>query len=86
MFVKRASVALVAALLLLTAAVADAGWQQAPAPGATARAYAIRVVVPDQPGAETPTVTAPEDSVVFSGGFGTWTGSSGGAACAATSA
>jgi murein DD-endopeptidase MepM/ murein hydrolase activator NlpD len=68
-FVKRASVGLLAALLLLTAAVADAGWQQAGASGATARAYAIRVVVPDQPGAETPTVTAPEDSVVFSGSF-----------------
>jgi murein DD-endopeptidase MepM/ murein hydrolase activator NlpD len=69
MFVKRASVAFGAALLLLTAAAADAGWQQTRASGATARAYAIRVVVPDQPGAETPTVTAPEDSVVFSGSF-----------------
>src|SRR5438128_10480292 len=68
-FVKRASVALVAALLLLTAAAADAGWQQAGASGATAQAYAIHVVVPNQPGAETPTVTAPEDSVVFSGSF-----------------
>jgi murein DD-endopeptidase MepM/ murein hydrolase activator NlpD len=67
--VKRASVAFVAALLLLTAAAADAGWQQARASGATARAYAIRVVVPDQPGAETPTVSAPEDSVAFSGSF-----------------
>ena len=69
MFVKRASVGLLAALLLLTAAAADAGWQQARASGATARAYAIRVVVPGQLGAETPTVTAPEDSVVFSGSF-----------------
>ena len=69
MLVKRASVAFVAALLLLTAAAADAGWQQTPASGATARAYAIRVVVPDLPGAETPTVSAPEDSVVFSGSF-----------------
>ncbi len=69
MFVKRASVALVAALLLLTAAAADAGWQQSRASGATARAYAIHVEIPNQPGAETPTVTAPEDSVVFSGSF-----------------
>jgi murein DD-endopeptidase MepM/ murein hydrolase activator NlpD len=68
-FVKRASVALVAALLLLTAAAADAGWQQSRASGATARAYAIHVEIPNQPGAETPTVTAPEDSVVFSGSF-----------------
>ena len=69
MLVKRAPVAFVAALLVLTAAAADAGWQQAQASGATARAYAIRVAVPDQTGAETPTVSAPEDQVVFSGGF-----------------
>jgi murein DD-endopeptidase MepM/ murein hydrolase activator NlpD len=67
--VKRASVAFVAALLLLTAAAADAGWQQTRASGATARAYAILVVVPNLPGAETPTVSAPDDSVVFSGSF-----------------
>jgi murein DD-endopeptidase MepM/ murein hydrolase activator NlpD len=67
--VKRASVAFVAALLVLTTAAADAGWQQTQASGATARAYAIRVAVPDQTGAETPTVSAPEDQVVFSGGF-----------------
>jgi murein DD-endopeptidase MepM/ murein hydrolase activator NlpD len=65
----RASVVFVAALLLLSATAADAGWQRARASGSTARAYAIRVAVPDQTGAETPTVTAPEDSVVFSGGF-----------------
>ena len=67
--VKRASVGFLVALLLLTAAAADAGWQSSRASGATARAYAIRVVVPDGSGAETPTVAAPEDSVVFSGGF-----------------
>ena len=67
--VKRASVAFLLALLLLTAAAADAGWQHDQASGATARAYGIRVVVPNQPGAETPTVSAPEDSVVFSGTF-----------------
>jgi len=67
--VKRAPVAFVAALLLLTAAAADAGWQQARASGATARAYAIRVAVPNQPGAETPTASAPDDSVVFTGSF-----------------
>jgi murein DD-endopeptidase MepM/ murein hydrolase activator NlpD len=67
--VKRASVAFLVALLLLTAAAADAGWQHDQASGATARAYGIRVVVPDQPGAETPTVSAPEDAVVFSGTF-----------------
>jgi len=67
--VKRASVGFLVALLLLTAAAADAGWQSSQASGATARAYAIRVVVPDGSGAETPTVSAPEDSVAFSGGF-----------------
>jgi murein DD-endopeptidase MepM/ murein hydrolase activator NlpD len=67
--VKRASVAFLVALLLLTAAVADAGWQHVQASGATASAYAIRVVVPGQDGASTPTVSAPEDSVVFSGTF-----------------
>jgi murein DD-endopeptidase MepM/ murein hydrolase activator NlpD len=69
---KRASVGTLAALLLLAAASADAGWRQAEASqasGATARAYGIRVVVPGQPGAATPTVSAPPDSVQFSGGF-----------------
>ena len=69
MLVKRAPVAFVAALLLLTTAAADAGWQQARASGATSRAYAIRVAVPNQPGAETPTASAPDDSVVFTGSF-----------------
>jgi murein DD-endopeptidase MepM/ murein hydrolase activator NlpD len=67
--VKRGSVAFLVALLLLTAAAADAGWQHAQASGATARAYAIRIVVPNADGASTPTVSAPEDSVVFSGTF-----------------
>ena len=66
---KRASVAPVAALLLLTTASADAGWQRGQTAGATARAQAIRVVVPGQPGGATPTVSAPNDQVLFSGGF-----------------
>jgi murein DD-endopeptidase MepM/ murein hydrolase activator NlpD len=66
---KRASVGLLASLVPLVTASADAGWQQSDASGATARAYAIRVAVPDQPGAATPTVSAPNDAVVFSGGF-----------------
>jgi murein DD-endopeptidase MepM/ murein hydrolase activator NlpD len=66
---KRASVGVLVALLLLTAAAADAGWQRLAASGSAARAYAIHVAVPDQPEAGTPTVTAPEDSVVFSGSF-----------------
>jgi murein DD-endopeptidase MepM/ murein hydrolase activator NlpD len=66
---KRALVALLAAMSLLTTASAGAEWQSAQASGATARAYAIRVVVPDRPGAATPTVSAPDDAVVFSGSF-----------------
>jgi murein DD-endopeptidase MepM/ murein hydrolase activator NlpD len=66
---KRALVAPLAALILLAAASADAGWQGAQASGATARAQAIRIVVPGAAGAATPTVSAPNDQVLFSGGF-----------------
>jgi murein DD-endopeptidase MepM/ murein hydrolase activator NlpD len=66
---KRAIVAPLAALLLLGAASADAGWQGAQASGSTARAQAIRVVVPNGPGGATPAVSAPDDHVAFSGGF-----------------
>jgi murein DD-endopeptidase MepM/ murein hydrolase activator NlpD len=66
---KRALVGPVAALLLLTAASAAAGWQGSQASGATARAQAIRVVVPNAAGGATPAVSAPNDQVLFSGGF-----------------
>jgi murein DD-endopeptidase MepM/ murein hydrolase activator NlpD len=66
---KRASVAPLAALLLLATASADAGWQSGQAAGATARAQAIRVVVPGESGGATATVSAPNDQVLFSGGF-----------------
>jgi murein DD-endopeptidase MepM/ murein hydrolase activator NlpD len=66
---KRAPVALLAALSLLATASAGAEWANTQAAGATARAYAIRVVVPGQPGGGTPTVSAPNDSVQFSGSF-----------------
>jgi murein DD-endopeptidase MepM/ murein hydrolase activator NlpD len=66
---KRASVGVVASLVLLTANSAGAGWEQSAASGASARAYAIRVVVPGDAGGATPTVAAPDDAVVFSGGF-----------------
>src|SRR5262249_60302948 len=66
---KRALVATIAALLLLASASADAGWQGARASGATARAQAIRIAVPGAAGAATPTVSAPNDQVLFSGGF-----------------
>src|SRR4051794_41563379 len=65
---KRALVAPVAALLLLTTASADAGWQRGHAAGATARAQAIRIAVPGASGGATPTVSAPNDQVLFSGG------------------
>jgi murein DD-endopeptidase MepM/ murein hydrolase activator NlpD len=66
---KRVSVGFFASLVLLATNSAGAGWQHAQASGASARAFAIRVVVPGQTGASTPTVAAPEDAVVFSGGF-----------------
>jgi murein DD-endopeptidase MepM/ murein hydrolase activator NlpD len=66
---KRATVVALAALTLLAAASADAGWQGARASGSTARAQAIRVVVPNGPGGATPSVSAPDDHVAFSGGF-----------------
>jgi murein DD-endopeptidase MepM/ murein hydrolase activator NlpD len=66
---KRAIVAPLAALVLLAAASADAGWQSTLASGSTARAQAIRVVVPNGPGGATPAVSAPDDHVAFSGGF-----------------
>jgi len=66
---KRAIVAPLAALVLLAAASADAGWQSTQASGSTARAQAIRVVVPNGPGGATPAVSAPDDHVAFSGGF-----------------
>jgi murein DD-endopeptidase MepM/ murein hydrolase activator NlpD len=66
---KRASVGVVASLVLVTANSAGAGWQQSDASGASAQAYAIRVVVPGDTGGATPTVSAPDDAVVFSGGF-----------------
>jgi murein DD-endopeptidase MepM/ murein hydrolase activator NlpD len=66
---NRAPVAVLAAVLLLTTTGADAGWQRKQVSGATARAYAVRVVVPNDPGSGTPTVSAPPDSVVFTGSF-----------------
>jgi murein DD-endopeptidase MepM/ murein hydrolase activator NlpD len=62
----RASIGLGLALALLTAgAVRAAPPSQA---GATARAFAIRIIVPGQPGLATTTVGAPPDQVQFSGG------------------
>jgi murein DD-endopeptidase MepM/ murein hydrolase activator NlpD len=66
---KRALVAPIATLLLLASASADAGWQRSQVAGATARAQAVRIVVPGQAGGATPTVSAPNDQVLFSGGF-----------------
>jgi murein DD-endopeptidase MepM/ murein hydrolase activator NlpD len=66
---KRAPAALFALLSLLAASSADAERQAAVPAGATAHAFAIRVTVPGQPTAATPTVSAPDDSVQFSGSF-----------------
>jgi hypothetical protein len=67
---KRTPFAILLALTLLSTASAGAsGWSGSAAGGATAQAYGIRVVVPGQTGASTPTVSAPPDAVQFSGGF-----------------
>jgi murein DD-endopeptidase MepM/ murein hydrolase activator NlpD len=60
--------ALAAACLLCLAAGAagNAGDRSA---GATARAWAIKVIVPGQPGAVTRVLSAPDDAVAFDGAF-----------------
>jgi murein DD-endopeptidase MepM/ murein hydrolase activator NlpD len=65
----RTPLALLVALTLLTSAAAGAADARTEASGATARAYGIRVVVPGQPEAGTPTLSAPNDAVLFTGGF-----------------
>ena len=55
-------------LLLAASAGADRG-KQSPSAGATARAYAIRVVVPGQAGAQTQSVSAPPYHVAFGESF-----------------
>jgi Peptidase family M23 len=59
----------VALLLLSTASAGATNWRASQAGGATAQAYGIRVLVPGDAGGATPTVSAPPDSVQFSGGF-----------------
>jgi len=66
---KRTPLALLVVLTVLTSASAGAADARTEAPGATARAYGIRVLVPGQPEAGTPTVSAPNDAVLFTGGF-----------------
>jgi murein DD-endopeptidase MepM/ murein hydrolase activator NlpD len=66
---KRTPLAFVIGLILLTSASAGAADGRMEASGATARAYGIRVVVPGQPQGGTPTVAAPPDAVLFTGGF-----------------
>ena len=55
-------------LLLAASAGADRG-KQSPSAGATAHAYAIRVVVPGQSGAQLGTVSAPPDHAAFGEAF-----------------
>jgi murein DD-endopeptidase MepM/ murein hydrolase activator NlpD len=66
---KRTPLAFVIGLILLTSASAGAANERAQASGATARAYGVRIVVPDQPQGGTPTLAAPPDAVLFTGGF-----------------
>jgi murein DD-endopeptidase MepM/ murein hydrolase activator NlpD len=76
---KRAPLAIgLSVLLLATSSAGASGWRTSanggPSGGATAQAYAIRVLVPGQAGGGTPTVSAPPDAVQFSGGFTYGTG------------
>jgi murein DD-endopeptidase MepM/ murein hydrolase activator NlpD len=66
---KRTPPALLVAVTLLTTASAGAAPARTDASGATARAYGIRVLVPGQPDAGTPTLSAPNDAVLFTGSF-----------------
>jgi murein DD-endopeptidase MepM/ murein hydrolase activator NlpD len=66
---KRTPLALLLALTLLTSAAAGAADARTEVSGATARAYGIRVLVPGQPEAGTPTLSAPNDAVLFTGSF-----------------
>ena len=69
-FVRRTPLAAVLVLTLLSTASAGAsGWRATETGGATAQAYAIRVSVPGQSGAATPTLSAPPAQVQFSGAF-----------------
>ncbi len=66
---KRTPLGLLVVLALLTSASAGATGGRTQASGATARAYGIRVLVPGQPEAGTPTLAAPHDAVLFTGSF-----------------
>jgi murein DD-endopeptidase MepM/ murein hydrolase activator NlpD len=67
---KRAGLAAVVVATVLTTASAGTSASRASDPGiATAHAYGIRVLVPGQAGAATPTVAAPPAQVQFSGAF-----------------
>jgi murein DD-endopeptidase MepM/ murein hydrolase activator NlpD len=66
---KRTPLGLLVVLALLTSASVGATGSDAQASGATARAYGVQVLVPGQPQAGTPTVSAPPDAVLFTGSF-----------------
>jgi murein DD-endopeptidase MepM/ murein hydrolase activator NlpD len=65
----RLSVLLGGGLLLLAASAGADRGKQSPSAGATAHAYAIRVVVPGQSGAQLGTVSAPPDHAAFGEAF-----------------
>jgi murein DD-endopeptidase MepM/ murein hydrolase activator NlpD len=66
---KRTPLGFLVVLALLTSASAGATGSDAQASGATARAYGVQVLAPGQAAAGTPTVAAPPDAVLFTGGF-----------------
>ena len=66
---KRTPLVLLVALALLTSAAAGPADARLEASGATARAYGIRVLEPGKAEAGTPTLSAPNDAVLFTGSF-----------------
>ena len=59
----------VGALAVVLAAGSIGAGAQSAAAGGSARAYAIKVVVPGQPGATAGSVAAPPDAVALGAGF-----------------
>jgi murein DD-endopeptidase MepM/ murein hydrolase activator NlpD len=66
--VRRAALITASAAACILAVGASGGSADRSA-GATARAWAVKVIVPGQPGAETRELTAPDDAVAFDGAF-----------------
>jgi murein DD-endopeptidase MepM/ murein hydrolase activator NlpD len=65
----RRSALITAAAAACVLAVGASGGSADRSAGATARAWAVKVIVPGQPGGSTRVLTAPDDAVAFDGAF-----------------